>query len=153
MRWLARFLAWATLLSVPCFLLMRPYQAVLARVAMAFLDVLRVPVQLELRLQEPFNLGVYAAMCLSSLRSSKRERVRAFLIGIPALALFGLATVVVVIGGYRLVTVHQAAPEDATARWILSAIETIPWVSAPALWLWLLGRRELPETLVRRSGG
>jgi hypothetical protein len=150
MTWLARFLGWATFLSIPCFLLMRPYQSALAQAAMGFLSALRLPVQLELRLQEPFNLGIFAAMCLSSVRSSTRERMRAVGVGVPALALFGLITVVVVIGGYRLVTrSHGADADDATTRWILSAIETIPWVSAPALWLWLLGRRELPGPLLR----
>jgi hypothetical protein len=150
MTWLARFLAWATLLSVPSFLLMKPYQSALAQAAMGFLVSLRLPVQLELRLQEPFNLGIFAAMCLASVRSSTRERVRALLVGVPALALFGLFTVVAVIGGYRLVTgSHGADADDATTRWILSAIETIPWVSAPALWLLLLGRRELPGALFR----
>jgi hypothetical protein len=150
MTWLARFLAWATLLSVPCFLLMKPYQSALAQVAMGLLASLRLPVQLELRLQEPFNLGMFAAMCLASVRSSMRERMSALAVGIPALALFGLFTVVIVIGGYQLYAgSHHGSPDDATIRLILSAIETIPWVSAPALWLWVLGRRELPKTLLR----
>jgi len=154
MIWLARFLAWATLLSIPCFLLMKPYQSALAQVAMGFLSALRLPVALELRLQEPFNLGIYAAMCLASVRSSMRERMRALVVGVPALALFGLFTVVAVIGGYRVVTgSHGADADNATTRWILSAIETIPWVSAPALWLALLGRRELPGPFLRWAAG
>ena len=107
------------------------------------------PVRLELRLQEPFNLGIYAAMCLASVRAPMRERFRALALGLPALALFGLCTVVAVIGSHRLFSGDNGAgASEAASRLALSTIETIPWISAPALWLALLGPQELPKRLL-----
>lgn len=144
MKWLLRFLGWSTVLAAPCYLVMKSYQGALAEVAMSILASLGSPVRLELRLQEPFNMGIYIAMCLASIQSPPQARARALAIGLPALALFGLLTVVGVIGGYRLITGGHGGA-GAASRLILSTIETIPWISAPALWLAMLGKRELPK--------
>src|SRR5882672_3289299 len=95
MRWLARFLGWVSFLGVPCYLLMRPYQDTLAAIAMMILESVGAPAHLEVDLHEPLSLGVYAAMCLSSHKSPIRVRVRALILGVPALAAFGLLAVLV----------------------------------------------------------
>ncbi len=151
MKWFARFLGWASLFAIPSFLLMKPYQSALAHAAMAILTAaLKEPIRLNIGLHEPFNLGIYAAMCLASVRSPLRKRIQAIAVGVPTLALFVLLVVVAVIGGYHMLTAGQGGAADgALIRFILFTTETIPWISAPVLWLMLLGVRELPRRMLR----
>ena len=143
MKWLLRFLLWATLLSVPCAFVSHGYQRGLAQVAMAVLAVFGQGVEIEdVQVMAPFDLAIFAAMCLSSLSAPWPARRRALLIGIPALAGIEVLTVVAAIA------VSMAWPEGssglaASLRLTGYLIETIPWVSAAVVWLLLLGAWEL----------
>jgi len=149
MRWLARFLGWASFLGVPCYLLMRPYQDGLAAIAMMILKSVGAPARLKVDLHEPLSLGVYAAMCLSSRKSPTRVRVQALTLGVPTLAAFGLLAVLFFVAANRLTTGHAGGTDSAASRFIETTLESVPWVSAPGLWLVLMGRWELPEQVLR----
>jgi hypothetical protein len=147
MMWLARLLGWATLLAIPCFLLTTPYQHALASLAMGLLASAGAPARIEVDLHEPFSLGLYAALCLASRSSPLRHRLRAVTLGLPALAAWGLLAVLAFVVANRLATGHAGGDGGVASRFIETMLETVPWVSAPALWFVLLGKWELPRTL------
>jgi hypothetical protein len=152
MRWLLRFLLWATLLSVPCMLVSRVYQHGLARLAMAAFSALGLGVEIEdVQLMAPFDVAIFAAMCLASTAAPWAERRRALAIGLPALLGVELLTVMAAIG----VTLpwRENSPQlEASMRLTGTLIETVPWVSAAAVWLMLLGAWELRGLPVAPAG-
>jgi len=149
MRWLARFVGWSSFLAVPCYLVMTSYQHALASLAMEALELAGSPAHLEVDLHEPFSLGLFAAMCLASSNSPRRDRLRAVILGVLALAAFGLFAVLVFVVANRLATGHAGGNDGVVSRFIETILETVPWVSAPAMWLVLLGRWELPQGMLR----
>jgi hypothetical protein len=145
---LARFLGWASILAFPCYLAMRPYQDALASLAMRIFEIAGAPARVEVDLHEPFSLGLYAAMCLASRSAPRHIRMRAVAIGVPALAAFGLLAVLVFVVANRLTTGHAGGNEGAASRFIEATLETVPWVCAPALWLVMVGKWELPQAVL-----
>lgn len=92
----------------------------------------------------PFDLALFAAMCLASLRVTRRRRMRSLLIGIPVL----VAGEIVVVAAVVLLTVASqsgAGGQMNTSRVASYLAESIPWVNAAAAWLVLFGRDELPQ--------
>jgi len=128
---------------------MKAYQEALAALAVRIFEIAGAPARVGVDLHEPFSLGLYAAMCLASRNAPRHIRMRAVAIGVPALAAFGLLAVLVFVVANRLTTGHAGGNEGAASRFIESTLETVPWVSAPALWLALLGRWELPAGVLR----
>jgi len=152
MRWLLRFLLWATLLSVPCMLVSHAYQHGLARLAMAAFSALGLGVEIDdVQLMAPFDIAIFAAMCLASTAAPWAERRRALAIGLPALLGIELLTVLAAIG----VTLpwRENSPQlEASMRLTGTLIETVPWVSAAVVWLMLLGAWELRGLPVAPAG-
>jgi hypothetical protein len=143
MTWLLRFLAWATLLALPCWLVSRPYQRGLGAAAGALLVLAGHAVEVQdVQLQAPFDLGIFAAMCLATRRAPRRERARALGLGLPLLAALEALTVAVGIGLIVSAPARREA-QDWAQRLSGYALETVPWVSAAFLWLALLGAWEL----------
>jgi hypothetical protein len=153
LKWLLRFLLWATLLSVPCLLVSHSYQRGLARVAMAVFALLGRGVEIEeVQLMAPFDLAIFTAMCLASLGAPWAARRRALLIGLPAVAVVEVLTVVAGIGVSMLWP--ENSPQYATGiRLTGSLIETVPWVSAAVVWMLLLGAWELRFTSAPAAAG
>jgi len=143
MKWLLRFLLWVTLLSVPCGFVSQAYQHALSRVAATVLAIGGQEVDIEdVQVMAPFDLAIFAAMCIASLSAPWATRRRALLIGLPVLV--GIEVVTVVVG----VCVSMIWPENspqlgASLRLSGYVIETVPWVSAAVVWLLLLGAWEL----------
>jgi len=82
-KWLLRFLLWATLFSIPCAFVSHAYQRGLARVAMVVLAAVGQGVEIdEVQVMAPFDLAILAAMCLASLGAPWAARRRALLIGL-----------------------------------------------------------------------
>jgi hypothetical protein len=148
-KWLLRFLLWATLLSVPCLFVSHAYQHGLARIAMAALAATGVEVD-DVQMMAPFDLAIFAAMCLASLAAPWAARRRALAIGLPALAAIEVLTVVAGIGVTLLWPEHSPQLE-ASLRLTGYLIETVPWVSAALMWLLLLGAWELRMPLGRKA--
>jgi hypothetical protein len=147
-KWLLRFLVWATLFSVPCAFVSHAWQRGLARVAMAVLAAAGQGVEVdEVQVMAPFDLGIFAAMCLASLGAPWAARRRALLVGLPALATIEVLTVVAGIG-VTLLWPENSPQLRASLRLTANLIETVPWVGAALVWLLLLGAWEirfLPE--------
>lgn len=145
-KWLLRFLLWATLLSVPCAFVSHVYQRGLAQVAMAALAVFGQGVEIQdVQVMAPFDLAIFAAMCLASLAAPRPARVRALAIGVPALVGIEVLTVVAGIAVY-LMWPAESNELAASLRVTGLVIETVPWVSAAVVWLLLLGAWELRIT-------
>ena len=152
MKWLLRFLLWATLLAVPCTFVSDGYQRGLAQLAMGVFAAVGQGVQIEdVQVMAPFDLAIFAAMCLASLAAPWAARRRALAVGLPAL--MGLEVLTVVAG----IVVYMVWPEESrelatSLRLTGYVIETIPWVSAAMVWLLLLGAWELRMPLAPARG-
>ena len=148
MKLLLRTLLWATLFAVPCLWLSGPWQFLLARMTEWVLALFRQSVSMdEVQVMSPFDIGLFAALCLASSAATWRERRRAILVGIPIL-------VAVEVGVLALSTVPAllsrgaaADPDSGPARFGSYTIESIPWVSALVVWMALLGSRSLQPLL------
>lgn len=142
--WLLRFFGWATLLAPPFYLAMPYYQRMLVQAAewMLFQVGIKVAIR-HLQLYEPFNLGIFTAMCLASTRAPLTTRVRALIVGMPTLAVLGLLLLVAVIGIYGTLRVQPPALQALILKVVSASFEAIPWVSTPLLWILLLGSWEL----------
>ena len=148
MKLLARLFGWASVFALPCYLVMKPYQEALASFAMRILQTAGAPAQVQVDLHEPFGLGLYAAMCLASHRCPLYKRIRAVFLGAPILGAFGLVAVLAFVVANRLTTGHAGGDQGGGSRFIASTLETVPWLSAPALWALFLGRWELPAATI-----
>jgi heme/copper-type cytochrome/quinol oxidase subunit 2 len=152
MKWMLRFILWATLLAVPCWWISHGYQRLLARAAMGVLAAFGQSVEIDdIEVMAPFDLGLFAAMCLASRAAPRAARQRAFLVGLPTLAALEILTVVLGIAVYLVWP--RNSPQLATSlRLTGNVIESIPWVSATLVWLLLLGAWELPVGAPSGSG-
>src|SRR5262249_12582073 len=107
----------------------------------------------EVQVMAPFDLAIFAAMCLASLSAPWPARRRALVIGVPAL--IGVEVLTVVAGVAVSVPWPENSPQlEASLRLTGYVIETVPWVSAALVWLLLLGAwelRMLPEPVPRRG--
>lgn len=145
MVWLLRFLLWTALLALPVAWFAGAYQdALLHAVASTLALPLRDSAAPEsLDLSAANSLAVFAALCLASRRTNWRQRLSSLLAGIVAMVaiewLVGLLSVAA--------EMRRSTPEaqGAFSMWTWDRITELQhWATAPALWLLLLGRRELP---------
>ena len=144
MRWIARFAGWATLFAIPCWAIMGPYQKALGGLTSAILSVVGSNVEFtEVALVAPFDLAVYAALCVASVHVPWRRRRRALLIGIPALIAGEVGAAMIVIAVFML-TYRDPAALQSSSRFTGRLLESILWVNAAVVWLALLGADELP---------
>lgn len=149
MRFLALFLLWATLLFVPSWLVAHPYQRALVAVAGA----VAVPGEelefTDVEIFYPFDLGIYAALCLASTWAAWKRRGRAIAVGLPVLAVIEVLSLVIAIR--VLLGVMQpdpggtasAADADAAYRLATGVIRVTGLIAAGAVWVYLLGRERL----------
>ena len=145
MRWILRLAGWATLLAVPAWGIMAPYQKALGAATSAVLSLIGWNVEFtEVALAAPFDLAVYSALCLASVHASWRRRRRALLLGIPLLIAGEVAGAILVIAVF-LLTYRDPAALEAGSNLTGRLLESIPWINASALWLAFLGAEELPQ--------
>ncbi len=138
-----RFAAWATVLALPAWMVSHVYQQALAAAAARALALVGQRVEvLEAAVAAPFDLAVFAALCLASRKAPAAPRRRALAIGLPIMMLLEVLTVALGIAVTLPFRSDPAALETAL-RVTGSLVETIPWVSAALVWLVLLGRWEL----------
>jgi hypothetical protein len=150
MRWLARFLAWTTVLAAPAWLIGDAYHRALAR---ATLLLLRIPSE-RMTFQPPeipasHVLGVYAALCLASTRAPRARRFIALGVGLAGMVAVELLTGVLAVR-WSLDPAHAVASPQALR--LQNYVTGLPaWIGAPVVWLLLLGSWELPRRMPRMS--
>ncbi len=144
MRWLLRFLAWATVLAPPFWLLGDVYHRALATAALRLLGIpagtlaFRPP-----EIPASHVLGVFAALCLASTRAPLKHRLSALLLGLGGLIAIELLTGLLAIRWTLEGTVRGPVP--GPAQRLRDHLTALPaWIGAPVVWLILLGRWELP---------
>lgn len=143
MRWLLRFFLWATALSLPCWLLGNAYHHALASATLSVLGI-AAPASAIPSPDIPAShvLGVYAAMCLASTRAPWARRLTAAGIGLASLVLLEWLTGLLAIT-WAMREAGRPGPEFIGR--LRDNVTSLPaWIGAPALWLALLGDRELP---------
>ncbi len=89
----------------------------------------------------PFDVSVYAALCLSSTWASRSERLRALGIGTAAIVGVEIATLVVVM---RIMLSASGAPperQEEIQRLIVAVIRLSGLAAAGAAWMLTLGWR------------
>lgn len=147
-RWLLRFVLWASVLALPCWWLSAPWQSALAAAASAPFALFGMRIEmLDFNVSAPFDLGLYFAMVLASVRAPRVRRRRAWWIGVPSVIVIEILTVAISMG---IVLASGSRPLFEVAMRVMPyLVETIPWVAAPAVWLVLLGPWELPEAALR----
>ena len=149
MKWLVRFLAWTTVLAGPAWLIGDAYHFGLER---ATLWLLRIPAD-RMTFQSPeipasHVLGVFAALCLASTRAPRARRFIALAAGLVAMVAIELLTGVLAIRWELDAAAGGVSPE---ALRLQNYVTSLPaWISAPVLWLLLLGGWELPRRPPRR---
>jgi hypothetical protein len=151
-RWLLRFLAWATVLAVPSWMLGDAYHRALAFVT---LTLLGIPtgrfVYQRPEIPATHVLGVFAAMCLASTRAPRARRLWAIAIGLVCMVALELLDGMLAIRWGLEEASGQAVPVWALRmRGYLTSLPA--WIEAPVLWLVMLGRYELPGLAGRRPG-
>jgi hypothetical protein len=138
--WFLRLAAVATALAIPCWLLAPFFRAGLLRAVNGVLGVVVGPaVQLEaLEMDTPFDLGLFASLCLATRQAPASRRRFALLVGIPIMLV--LEVVVVVSGVLLMIFLPQwGAAVESAERLGSYVMRTVQWVNAPLLWLALLG--------------
>jgi hypothetical protein len=142
-KWLLRFIGWATLFALPCFLLSGPWQRVLGSLASNLVSLAGIQVEMqEVQVMAPFDLGIYLAMCLASRTAPAIERRRAMERG--GLIVVGLELVTVVAALLVFYGMGGKGGDSPGLRFAEHLIEFVPWASASAIWFVMLGRWELP---------
>jgi hypothetical protein len=142
MRWMFHFFAWTILFAVPCYLISSPYQRILAAAVGDLLTLAGRRVEVfQLQVYAPFDLGIFAAMCLASLNAPLAARKRALLLGLPFLVGLEIVTVLAAAGP---ALIFRGSPDDFPVRLMRYTIETVVWISGPSVWLLFLGAWILP---------
>lgn len=122
---------------------MGPYQKALGAVISGLISLFGWNVEFsEVALSAPFDLAVYAALCLASVHVSWRRRRRALALGIPLLIAGEVASAMLVLAVWMM-TYRNPSELEASSNFTGRLLESIPWINATALWLALLGGEEL----------
>ena len=136
MRFLLAFLFWATLAFAICWRVQGPYErwagasgARLAAPPGATIEVV------DMELYFPFDLGVYAALCLASAWLPWRRRVLLAAIGVPVLVVLEIAALVIAF------KVLMATGGPAEQRLVHGLFRVEGLAAAAMLWLLLAGHR------------
>ena len=144
MRWLLRFLAWATALAPLFWSLGDVYHRALATTSFRILGIPTNALQVEPpEIPASHVLGVFAALCLASTRAPLPRRLMALLLGLGVMVTIELLT--------GVLAIHEALRAAARgwppgpAQRLRDHLTALPaWIGAPVVWLLLLGRWELP---------
>lgn len=144
--WSIRVVMWSAILAVPCWLSSSVYERGLAAVIKWLVDLAGHSLSIDrLEVFAPFDIGLFASMCLASRRAPLRRRVRALVLGIPLVAAM---EVVVIVGATFIILSNQQGVlardffGDLAGRWV----KTIGWVNPLVVWWGFLARWELPNS-------
>jgi hypothetical protein len=141
MKWFVRFSVATLVLAIPCWLLSKPYQRILAATVEEILLMTGRTVKVfHLQVYAPFDLALFIAMCFASCSVPSSSRRRALLLGIPLLIV--LEIVVIALAAMPVVLVRRGPGSLVAPRLMAYAIQTLVWISGPVVWLLFLGAHE-----------
>lgn len=136
---LLRFVLWATLTTVLAWWIQTPYERAIAGVAARVAAPRGSEIEiLDLDVFYPYDLAVYAGLCLASAWAAWRTRGRALAIGLPALVVVEVLALVV---SFRALMNAQNPAESE--RWFNGIVRASGPIASAALWMLLLGRQKL----------
>ena len=146
MKALLRFTAWATLAFVAAWFVAHPYQRLLAGLAGRIVAPPGTEIEwVDLEIFFPYDLGVFAALCLASAWTPWRRRLRALAVGGAALVAVELAALVVAMK-LLLATAGQPPEQtEATQRLVIGVIRLVGLAAAGCAWAYLLGWERMPQ--------
>lgn len=149
MRFLLLFTGWATVLFVVSWFVSHGYQTALGVMASRLASPPGSEIEMvDLELFYPYELGIFAALCLASSWTRWRRRMTAIAVGLPILAILELISLVVVMK-VLLAVVLGATPESdpgnagETVRFVDGVVRIVGLAAAAAAWFVLLGRERL----------
>jgi hypothetical protein len=144
MRLLVRFLGWATLLVIPCWLASPPYQRFTAQAATAAMAEVGFPwILRSVNIFAPCDIGIFAALVLATTSAPRRARVTALLKGIPVLLVVEVITAVFGCVQITLRQPPQSEAKDQIRTFLIYVIDSALLWSPLLVWLTLLGPGEM----------
>lgn len=152
MKFLLLFALWATLLFVPSWKVAKPWQTAVGGAAASVVSSPGREIEVvDLELFYPFDIGVYAALCLASTWAPLRRRALAIAVGIPVLYLLEVATLALAFGAMMAGPGAHGGPDAAETaqRFAAGLIRVTGLVTAGGLWFLWFGRERL--SLVSRA--
>ena len=140
-----RFAAWATLAFAVAWLIAHPYQRALAALAGRIVAPPGSEIEwVDLEIFFPFDLSVYVALCLASTWAAWSARLRALGVGLVALVIVELLTLIVVMKVLLASAGQPSAQSEATQRFVVGLIRLTGLVASGCAWIYLLGWQRLP---------
>jgi hypothetical protein len=100
----------------------------------------------------PFDIGLFVALCLATTGSSRAERRRAILLGLPIMVAVEVAVVALGIVPTLVSGAAATGPDSGPARLGAYTIESVPWVSALVAWVALIGGPHIQPALEAAIG-
>ncbi len=146
MRLLLRLAGWATLTFVLAWGIAHPYQRIITIIAGWIAAPAGTEIEpVDLELFYPFDMSVFVALCLASNWVAWRERFRATALGLGAMLIVQLLTLVVVMKVMLASAGQPATQAEATQRLVIAIIRVTGLVAAGCVWAYVLGWRQLPQ--------
>ena len=146
MRALLRFAIWATLAFVLAWFVAHPYQRVLAGLASRVVAPPGSQIEwLDLEIFFPYDLSVFAALCLASAWVPWPMRLRALALGGAVLIAVELLTLIAVMKSLLATAGQPPEQAEATQRFVVGVIRVTGLVAAGCAWTYLLGWQRMPQ--------
>ncbi len=146
MKALLRFAGWATLAFAATWWIAHPYQRAIAALAGRLAAPAGSEIEwVSLEIFFPYDLSVYAALCLASNWVPWGARFKALGIGLGVLVIVELLTLIVVIKVMLGSAGQSEVRAAATQRFVVGVIRLTGLVAAGTAWIYLLGWQRLPQ--------
>jgi hypothetical protein len=149
MKWLLRFLLWATPLTWLATRFYPQYLRFLSSVAIALFSLVGISMRLEqLDVLAPIDLALFAALALSSFDVRWPARLARLFAG---LAVLFVLEIVMLMGGLYLFLIRGLPPGSSGALLFQNVESLIGWAGAPVVWVVLFRPRQLGTAASRSS--
>jgi len=149
MKWLVRFLLWATPLTWLATTFYPQYLRFLSSVALALFALVGIEMRLvRLDVLAPIDLALFAALALSSFEVPWPARLGRLSVG---LVLLFLLEIVVLMIGLDLFLIQELPPDSSGGLFFSNLESLIAWAGAPIVWIALFRPRQLGTAASRSS--
>lgn len=147
MRFLLLLTAWGTAAFIPAYVVARPWQRIIGALAAWVLGVFGTQIEVvELDLFFPYDIAVFAALCLASSWAPWRRRLRTIAVGVPVM--IALEVLSVTLAMASMVAAGTGPHATATGlqdaeRFATGVIRVTGLVAAAVVWFYFVGRERL----------